>query len=183
MRHIKKVYEYDVYKFSELSDKAKQNAIEEYYKNDAYYRWGDDAVESLQTLAKKFNSSFGRYSFDFAEKCRCEFFINVPSYMEDITEEELKEIIDSLGSYDKETFKGLGDCVLTGYCADEDAIDGLRIAYFKGERYIKRLLMAAFNSWYDAVHNDYMYQFTIGYFTDFADANNYEFLKDGSLYN
>lgn len=169
---------YNVYSFDELSEKAKQKAINDYMNDESYF-WGNDAIKSIEALAYKFNAQLKDYSIDWLVKCRSSWSFDVPY---DMDEDELKRIINSLGEYNKETLKGLGECVLTGTCFDEDAIDGLRKAYFKGERDINELLMSAMNSLYDACQYDYEQQWTEEYFSEFAEANGYQFLENGELY-
>ena len=169
------------YSFDELSEEAKEKALLNYACDTSYF-WGGDAINSIETLAEKFNSKLSGYSIDWLEKYRSSWDFDVPYYMDDLTEDELKDIIDSLGKYDKDTLKGYGECLLTGYCADEDAIDGLRKAYFNGERDINELLMSAMDSLYDACNSDYEYQLSEEGYSEHCGINNYQFLEDGSLF-
>jgi len=171
--------EIEVYKFQELSEKAK-NKFRDSELEIGYFRC-DEAINSIKKLAEHFNSELKNYSIDFLDGYRNEYLIDVPSYMEDVTEEELKSLVDSLGKYNKDTFKGLGDCVLAGVCFDEDAIDGLRIAYFNGIRDIKTLLERAFDSWYKSANADAEYQISDEGLTELCEANEYEFLSNGDL--
>ena len=171
--------EIEVYKFHELSEKAKDKF--RYSGLTLGYYSSDDAIKSIAKLAEHFNSEFKNYSIDFLEGYHNKYSMDVPSYMEDITEEELKSLIDSLGEYNKDTFKGLGDCVLTGVCFDDDAIDGLRIAYFNGIRDIKTLLERAFDSWYKSAHAEAEYQISNEGLTELCTANDYEFLSNGII--
>lgn len=173
--------EIKVYSFDELPEEAKEKALLDYACAVPYF-WGNDAIKSIQTLAEKFNSRLSYYSIDWLEKHRSSWSFEVPHYMDDITEQELKEIIDSLGTFDKETLKGHGDCVLTGYCADEDAIDGLRKAYFQGERDIKELLMSAMDSLFDSCQSDYEYQLSEKGYSEHCETNGYRFTEDGELF-
>jgi hypothetical protein len=47
---------------------------------------------------------------------------------------------------------------LTGYCADENAIDGFRKAWHAGERDLEKLMDAAFDSWLADAQADAQWQ-------------------------
>lgn len=172
--------ELKAYSFDELSEEAKQTALEN-NANNAEYFWGDDAIRSLEKFMEHFNCSLSRYSIDWFEKYRNEIKIDVPDYMNDISEDELKNLINGMGSYNPDTFRGLGDCKFTGYCADEDACDGARKAFFNGERDLYNILYAGYESWYSACNKDYEYQLSEEGYSEHCEANDYEFYEDGSL--
>lgn len=83
-----------------------------------------------------------------------------------------------LGTYNKRTGKGHGECKLTGFCADECAIDGFRIAWRKGERDLTKLMEAAYDTWIKAAHADCEDQFSDEQFSENCEANGYEFYED-----
>jgi len=173
--------EQKIYTFQELSQEAKQYAHEKWNANNEYF-WGNDAIKSLEKFLEHFNCSLSNYSIDWLGICGNTYKITIPEYMEEIPEEDLKNYILTMGEFDKETLKGLGDCKFTGYCTDEDAADGARKVYFNGERDLKTILEAGFNSWYKAVSEDAKYQFSMKGFAEDCDANNYEFYEDGDRY-
>jgi hypothetical protein len=102
---------------------------------------------------------------------------------DDMSSEEISERLASLGTYDPETLKGHGDCVLTGYVHDENAIDGFRIAFNAGETDLNKLMEAAFRSWLAACQADYADQQSEEQFGETCEANEYEFTEDGVLFN
>src|SRR3990167_5919338 len=108
--------EVKVFKFSELSEKAKQHAKDEYARDEAY-NWGDEAMDSINALAKHFGGKVSNWQIDW--------FDNSPSSMDfempEMTAKEIKALLGQLGTYNKRTGKGHGDCKLTGYCMDESA--------------------------------------------------------------
>ncbi len=179
--HMKKI-EITLYEFSELSKEAKQHALE-INANESEYFWGDDAIKSLQKFAEHFNCELKNYYIDWYEKYRNEIFFSVPDYVKDYSEDELKEIIEGMGTYNKKTLKGLGDCKFTGVCFDEDAADGARIAFYNGERDVKEILYAGYESWYKASNSDYMHQLSEEGFNEHCEANEYTFEEDGTLNN
>jgi len=157
----------NVYKFSELSDKAKEKAKNVYRENTDSYN--GEYFYSLKKLAEHFNSklnvTYNRYEFDTPE-------------MEDA---DIQAKMNELGTFNPDTLQGHGECVLTGCSTDEDAIDGFRRAWHKGERDLERLLDAASNSAMESAESEYEALFEDETFAEHCDANNYEFLDDGVI--
>ena len=94
---------------------------------------------------------------------------------------EIEARIKMLGNFDPVTFRGLGECKLTGYCADEDALDGLRKAFYSGESDLNELLQEGFESWIKAAQADCEYQASDEAFAELCEANGYEFEEDGTM--
>ena len=172
----------NTYKFAELSDKAKETAMEHYRNNTFEYFWGDDAIKSLEKFAEHFNCELSDYSIEWFEGHRNNVRFSVPEYMENLKANELKQYIKSMGSYNAKTKKGLGDCKFTGYCMDESACDGARIAFFKGERDINEILQAGYESWYEDCNKDAEYQISDEAITEHFEENEYNFTEDGTIY-
>jgi hypothetical protein len=167
-----------VFQFSELSDTAKERAKSDHMTHCGY-SWGDEAMDSIKALAKHFGGKMAKWSIDWGNSTYSSATFEMP---DDWTEDEIKPLLDELGSFDPETLKGLGDCKLTGYCMDESAIDGFRIAYLKdGERNLEKLMDAAFDSWLEDAHADFEYQYSDEAFAENCEANGYEFYEDGEL--
>lgn len=170
-----------VYKFDELSDQAKEHAIDKY--NQGEYFWGDDAMASLKAFLNHFNCNLKDWSIDFLEPYRNNIKIAYPDPEEDeaLYEDEILDLLNQLGSYDPETLRGNGDCKLTGYCMDESLIDGFRKAWFGGERDLKELIEAGISQWEIDVRVDAEYQYSEEGFKDLCEANDYEFTEDGEM--
>jgi hypothetical protein len=168
-----------VYKFSELSAEAQEAAKQKYIATNGFTA-KDEYMASITKLAEHFDGTLFSYEVDFLNvfPSRASF-----SMSNIITEKWLKDKLDELGEYNPDTLKGHGECKLTGFCADEAAIDGFRKAYFQGERSLNRLMQAAFSTWLKAAHEDCEAEFKNENFTDFADANDFEYLKNGTLYH
>ena len=166
----------NVYEFSELSDKAKENAISNYITYFEY-GWGDEAIKSVEAFCEHFGCTVNNYSIDFLEPNRNNFSI---SYAE-LEDGEIESLLNELGDYNKDTFKGLGDCKLTGVCFDEDVIDGFRTAWFNGERDLRELISEGISEWESSVRSDAEYQISEEGFADHCDCNNIEFNKEGEM--
>ena len=168
-----------VYKYSELSDKAKETAMYNFQQHEGY-PWGDDALESLKKGIEHFGCSLSDYSIDWLEPYRNSVSIAYPH--QDVEEKDLKEMIFGMGSYNPDTLKGLGDCVFTGYCADEGFADGVREAYIRNhKRNLKELLLAGVAEWEIACRKDAEWQMSEEAFIENADTNEWEFHEDGSM--
>jgi hypothetical protein len=168
-----------VYNFSELSEDAKETALQEWTEQEAAqeYSWSQEAIESLKAGIEHFGCALASYSIDFANSAYSDIAVDTP--WNEPTEDEIKDMIESAGSYNPETLKGLGDCKLTGYCMDENFLDGVRSDFYNGERDLKELMLSGYNNWHEAATNDYESQFTMEYFSEHAEANEYEFTEDG----
>lgn len=166
-----------VYQFSELSEEAKERVRHNEMQNTGY-SWSDEAIKSLEALAEHFDSKLVDYSIDW--------FNSSPSYVEFASvyhsEEQLKNLISKLGSVNPETGKGKGNCVLTGYWVDEDAIDWLREVFNNGERVTVRLLQAAFEALLEVCQEDCKHQYSDEGLAELAEANDWEFLENGDIF-
>lgn len=168
-----------LYEFNELSEKAKQTALDTWSEGREYFG-SSDAINSLQKFAEHFNCELKNYSIDFLNSSPSSVSFDCPD--DQPTKTELKKLITSMGSYNRETFKGHGDCKFTGYCLDEDAADGARLAFFAGERNLKEILMAGYKSWYKAANADAEHQFSIEGFAEHCEGNDYIFDETGKRY-
>jgi len=172
----------EVYTFAELSKSAKQKALEN-NANESEYFWGYDAINSLKKFAEHFNSELKNWSIDWANQYRNEISFDVPTYMQELTQDELTEYIESMGSYNKETLSGDGECKFTGFCMDEDAADGARIDFYKnGETDVKELLYSGYCNLIAACKKDYEYQLSEEGFSEMCEANEYEFTENGERF-
>jgi hypothetical protein len=164
-----------ILKFEELSDEAKQKAKYD-YAADCGYSWGDEAFESLKALAAHFDGKLKDWSIDyFGGPSHCSFD------MPEMSPKDIRAKLKELGTYNKQTGRGNGDCKLTGVCFDEDCIDGFRLAFRAGERDLTELMDAAFDSWLKTVQADCEYQYSDEAFQEHCEANGYEFEEDGTF--
>lgn len=163
-----------VYKFDELSDDAKGRAKEAYARDEGY-AWAAEALDSLKALAKHFGGRLTDYSIDYFSCGQSSAEFDMP----ELSARETKLLLGKLGTYNKRTGRGDGECKLTGYCADENAIDGFRLAWRAGERDLNELMQAAFDSWLKAAQADCDWQYSDEAFAEHCEANGYEFYDNG----
>lgn len=160
-----------VYKFSELSQQAKEEAK---YNHASTFSFFDEkeVINTLEALTRHFGASIRTYEIDWSGGCS-------PSWAEfdapEIKEDELEALVKSLGD-------GSGNCVLTGVGYDEDAIDGVRKAYRNGERNVEKLLEEGFRTLVAAAHAEYAAYYEDENFAEIADNNDWEFTKEGKRF-
>ena len=168
----------DVYKFSELSETA-QDCAKQWHASGEWC-WESEALASIKALAAHFGGRMSGWSIDYANcsysSAQFDFDEPQPGYA------EIKRGLLALGEFNPETLKGLGDCKLTGYCMDESAIDGFRLAFHAGERDLGELMEAAFRSWLKDCQADYASQYENAEFADHCEANEYEFTANGEIW-
>lgn len=137
-------------------------------------------MASIEALAEHFGGKIADYSLDWSNSCG-------PSSMkfdmpDDLTAVDILDRMTKLGGRNEETGRGTGDCVLTGYCYDESAIDGFRMAWDKGERDLTALMSAAFKEWIKDAWADYEYDTGDEGLSETADANEWKFTEEGKFW-
>lgn len=135
-------------------------------------------MQSIKALAEHFDGKMKDWEIDFFDSSYSSVKFDMP---DDMPKSEVKARLLKLGSYNKRTKKGNGDCVLTGVCHDEDAIDGLRIAFYEGETDLNTLMQAAFRTWLKACHADCKDQYTDETFSETSDANEWQYFENGKI--
>lgn len=182
MRTIEKT----VYKFAELGATAQETARINWSANG----WDRDSeyMDSIKALAEHFggrvkdwdidwSNSSGPSSMDFEMSEREDDDMSKTSW-----EAEILTKLRALGTFNRRTLKGHGDCKLTGMSYDENAIDGFRYAWYREKkRTLGELMDAAFDSWIKAAWEDYQYDVWGDGFAETCDANEYEFDENGGM--
>ena len=169
-----------VYRYSELNEEAKENALEAWgrMQSEFGYNWSNEAIDSLGKGIEFLNGYMSNYSIDFLEPYRNEVSFTCN---DDEDQEELYLLIMSMGTYNKDILKGDGECLLTGFCVDENFFDGVRIAYFQGERDKRELILAGISELEVACRKDCEYQFTEEALIEADECNDYEYTEEGEL--
>ena len=168
----------NVYKFEELNEKAQENA-RQWWRNVTAgdsYSWADESMKSIKALAEHFGGRVSNWSIDWFNNSHSTMDFEMPEYM---TEKEISTRIHKLGKYNHTTGRGLGDCVLTGYCADESAIDGFRLAWRRGERDLDVLMQSAFKAWLKDCQDEAIAQLDDEYIDEVLTINEYYFESNG----
>lgn len=161
-----------VYRFDELSDEAKDRARDFFARNG--YIWADYALASIKALAEHFGGTVKDYSIDFYGYYPSYMRFDMPIWDED--EDETKWIREQLDEINN------GSCALTGYCADEDAIDGFSQAFEEdGTKKLNELMQSAFNTWLYAAQKDAEYLLSDKALSEMCDSNDYWFHENGEM--
>lgn len=168
-----------IYRFSELSQEAKQRAAAE-QQSLFGYAWSREALDSMQQLAKHFAVKVVAWSIDWYACSPSTMKFSMP---EGMTKREIHRRLKELGTYNEVTLQGHGDYKLTGMCLDEAAIDGFRLACLRDNiTDLRDLMEAAFASWLKACQVDAADEYSEETFGGYCEANDYEFLADGTFY-
>lgn len=173
-----KTIETTVYNFNELSDKAKEKAREWYRNTNQDYNWSDESLASLKALANHFGGELKDYSIEWHQNSPSDATFSMP----EMEASEIESKLSALGSFNPETLQGHGDCKLTGFCADESAIDGFRKAWHTGERNLEKLMDAAFESWLTDAQAECTAQFEDESVDESIIANEYTFTENGKRF-
>jgi hypothetical protein len=168
-----------IYTFSELSNKAK-DVVRQRQMEGGYFA-ADDTLASLKAMAEHFGTKVENYSIDFFGGSYSYATFTIVNELPD--ESDIARLLAELGTFDAKTLKGHGECKLTGYCADEDAIDGFRQAWRAGERNLEKLLQAGFKTWLKAAQADCASQFEDEQLSENCDANDMMFYANGNVFH
>ena len=167
-----------IYSFGELSDKAKEYAKDRHASTYGYES-ADEAIASLEALAEAFDGKMRNCEIDFFGVSPSSATFDMPQNMK---RKDISAKLKTLGSYDKKTLLGHGDCLLTGWCFDENAIDGFRQAFRKGVTKLNDLMQAAFITWLKDAQEDCEQNFSDESFQETCDSNQWMFYANGQRY-
>lgn len=169
-----------VYKFTELSAKAKEKALDN-WAIDTEYFGADEVLETLKQFVDHLGGRVDDYEIDWNNERGN--LVSICFDQEDKEDEPVTaQEIQAIGDFDATTFIGFGSCVFTGVCYDENAADGARALWMSGEYNRRKIIEAGIKSLLIAAVNDYEYQQGMEFFADHAEANNYEFTQDGKRF-
>lgn len=171
---------YTVYEFLELSEATRQRVKDRHAANNNYAN-AAEALESLRLLAEHFDGVLVAWEIDWGGGSGEADF-----EMPEMSRREIGRRLNGLGTYDKKTLKGHGDCALTGVCTDEDAIDGFRWAFVKDRRVcashrlnLEDYMDKALESLLKSCREDYLAFYEDENFAEHCDANDNRFMVDG----
>jgi hypothetical protein len=175
---MSRTIEKTLYKFHELSDDAKQGALASHNEHDTY-AWSSEAIASIKALAEHFGGRLTNYGIDWLNPGRSSFKFDMP---DDMPVKEVRSLLKELGTYNKRTGKGHGQCKLTGYCADDDCIDGFRLAFRNDPKQsLDDLMHYAGEELLQSACRDYEHQLSEEAFAESCEANGYEFDEHGNM--
>lgn len=186
-----KTIELKLYSFSELSEEAKEKAFENFLSSERDFFWMDESLNSLKEGLIHFGFELKDWSIDYY--CATNAYLKIVPYDEDV--EELQgvrlwkyihnnDLLKYWCAYQNKIRNLLGgNCPLTGYCVDEGFLDPIRSFIKKPtELTFKELMEECAHQVMKAIEVDYEYQSSMEFFMEECEANEREFLEDGSLY-
>lgn len=198
---------FNVYTFDELSNEAKENAINSFRYKDNYLSWQDEAINTIKKIAAAMNCEAEWYSYDGIK-----YYVSFTSKeYEDIEALEGKRayayIVNnylmpnkSYKTYWKDRciytdgrknwtrksnlFYSWDDCPFTGYCMDCCFIEAWKEWENDFNKYstVGDFIELVANNLAEDWTKDNEYQQTDEYIIEMIEANDYEFLEDGRLY-
>lgn len=189
---------YEVYNLHELTREAQAKA-HSHWAEHFDYGWEYENEKTLQAFEQIFNIKVDRWSYD-----SCTYWYRFTSHN---SEEEdnlkgtrlLKYLVNNYWNdlYLPKTIWGhnykikrksrvfvSNDCVLTGYCMDYEILKPI-YDFLKSPDNITlyELMDRCLDGFFKACKDDMEYQLSEEAFADSCEANNYEFLSNGTLFN
>ena len=198
MRTITKTY--NIFLLAELSTAARETAYSEWLSTFEY-PWSSDNRNTLDAFERIFNIKVTDWSYD-----TCKYSYRFTSQYS-AEEEELsgirllKYLVNNYwhtlfkprtyylkGNFKKQRKSRVltdSSCVLTGYCADEDILKP--IYHFLNspdtDTTLYDLMDKCLDSFFKSCRDDMEYQCSEECFEESCEANKYEFLENGKMYN
>lgn len=147
------IKEVKTYQFTELSESAKEKAIQDSCLVN-YYFWGDDAIQSLIAWARVIGLEINDYRIDWGNTSQCKIKYD-------------DKYVDY--AYDFDLNKDL-----TGYC-----IDYVLMQTWNKTKDVDECI----NAFLKDCKADFEYQLTDEYAEEHFDANDYVFTENGKVFN
>jgi hypothetical protein len=202
-----------IYSFSELSDKAKIKAIDNYRAIGYEPAWAKENEDTLNKFAEIFPVNIKSWSYGDRGEC-VRFTFTANSDIEELTGQRLATYLwnnyktslykgkyyslwsktEKSYQYYKEGYPVLkqryskvileNSCVLTGYCIDDDILQPVYDFMSKPTNInFKELIEDCFSAWVKACNADVEDQNSYESIADIFEGNNYEFLENGEIFN
>ena len=188
-----RIKETKVYEFDELSEEAKESAINDFRENREYF-WGDDNEKTLNAFVEHFSFiglkdwSYGSYNgsdgvyFTYDDELDLE---NMSAYRfyKYLLNNGYLEIKELYGKKDK-YIKLNDNCCLTGYCMDIDILEPI-LNLMKNPLYYNltayEVIELCFSNWIKSCVSDMEYTYTDEAIEEDIKINDYEFTIEGDL--
>jgi hypothetical protein len=175
-----KTVEVDVYKFEELSDRAKEKA-REWYRSGFDYYWGDDNISSLKEWADWFNVKIKNYSLGGSDNRSqgVDFDLYIDSNVDQLRGVRLWKWMNNQTVLPDLT----GNCPFTGFCFDENLLDKVRDFMKRPwDTDYRELMQDCIDEFCKAYADDVDYQYSDEAVDESMEANEYEFDEDGNRF-
>lgn len=152
----KVIKKFDVYEYQELTEEAKEKVKKEFCIDNSYGDWIlQDRLKTLKEFTKYIQ---GKLDYSISLVRGQGDYITINNYSESLVKKAMT----------------LNNCPFTGCCYDDDLIEYLKQT--KGN------VQSSLNMFLDNLYEEYISLFQEDYLQEHCEANNYEFLEDGTLY-
>lgn len=195
-----KTHTITTYDFDELSEDAKEKAVEHFQSLDGIYVWGEDNVESLKGFARWINGkhdySISLWGDSWAKvKVEGDYEIEISENefemldCADMRGEDLLNFLKEKHYFQNKYSDGWftlenSSCPFTGYCGDEDLLDPMR-EYIKNpdsETTLQELVNKCCERWVKSYVQDWEFAYSEEGIIELIEANEYQFTENGELY-
>lgn len=179
----------NVYEFSELSDKAKQKAIYDFYQ-DVDFAWVDENNDTLKRFCDVFDCRIKRDGLQLRKDNTVSDMSGIRllkylhnNYYNDLFKPKYLGHVKNKAKYSK--CQRDTSCVLTGYYMDEDMLQPIYDFMKKSDENttFQDLIDRCLDAFNRAVEQDAEYQQSEEYFEDMCEANGYTFDVNGKMIN
>lgn len=196
----------DIYSFNELSEDAKESAIE-YFRNDSnILAWQRENAETVETIAKRMN---WRYSYESYDGIRYTVYFEIGdcdieelagsramayiynNYINAASEAKIYWLHNVLYADGRKNWNRkskinftIDNCPFTGYCMDCCFAEAWRewLKQFNKNSTVAEFVELVADRLSEEWTNDNEYQISDDGIIELIQANEYEFTVDGSLY-
>lgn len=173
-----------LYQYDELSEEAKERAIQDWRENQTDYIWAEDGVNSLKAFCKAFDIELKDYSLCCGNCTPNHISFNANNY--DMQADSLVGIraFKYLHNNYANEIENFWQAKVTGYCFDCDIIKPL-VDFMKrpdAEVTLQDLYQACFDAFCTAWYDDIEYQNSDEYISETLQINEYEFTEDGKVW-
>lgn len=175
----------EVFKYEELSDRAKEAARNWYRSCGDCYHWGDDNLSSLEAFADWFGLNIRDYSLGGSDNRdnHVKWELKYDDNWQDIKNVRLWKYLMNNPHMMPDLS---GNCPFTGYCMDESLLDPIRTFMQRPESRTdvtwKDLLERCIDSFVKAYRDDVDYTYSDEAVEESIIANEYEFTESGNHY-
>lgn len=196
----------NIYKFDELSEEAKEKAIEDYRENMLFF-WQDEIIDTIKAIANAMNCEAKWYSYD-GITYDVSFYSRETEDIENLCGKRAWTYIWNNYLYPSREYKtywkdrvihcdgrknwtrkskisyGWDDCPFTGYCADCCFIEAWREWKKNFNKYstVGEFINLVAEKLEEEWTNDNEYQISDEGIIEAIEAYDYEFLEDGTFY-
>lgn len=186
----------NLYRYSELSDEAKERALDDWRAHNYEINWQDELFDSLKTLIERSGFKLSDYSLGLERSyIRLDMpdeiaVMEGPRAMAWIENNLLSNLRISPAQYKAKGYAKYGKayrvgcikpCPFTGVCYDEDFLDSL-LANIRQGYCLKDCYNWLANKYQELLDAEYEYQTSEEYIAETFEANDYHFTEDGTLW-